>query len=48
LTQRFDEFGEVAVERLLVSRAEYHLVAVAEHDAAKAVPLGFESQVAFW
>jgi hypothetical protein len=41
LEQRFDQLGEVARERPFVAAGEFDLVAVAEHDAAKAVPLGF-------
>src|SRR2546421_3651814 len=37
--QLLDELGEVPVERALVAAAELDLVAVAEHDAAEAVPL---------
>ena len=39
-SQRLDELGEVAGERLLVAAAEGDVVAVAEDDAAEAVPLG--------
>jgi hypothetical protein len=38
--QRGREFGEVAVERLLVAALDEDLVAVAEDDGSKAVPLG--------
>ena len=37
--QRLDELREVAGQRLLVAAAELDVVAVAEHDAAEAVPL---------
>ena len=42
--QLLDELGEVPVERALVPAAELDLVAVAEHDAAEAVPLRFVEQ----
>ena len=42
LAKGFEELGEVAVERLLVAARELDVVAVAEHDAAKAVPLRLE------
>ena len=37
--QRLDQLGEVAGERPLVAAGQLDLVAVAEHDAAEAVPL---------
>src|SRR5262249_9526709 len=37
--ERFAQLREVAQQRLLVARLEGEVVAVAEHDAAKAVPL---------
>ena len=37
--QRFEQLGEVAGERALVAAGELDLVAVAEDDAAEAVPL---------
>ena len=40
--QRLDQLGEVAVERLLVAALDQDLVAVAEDERAKAVPLGLE------
>ena len=40
--QRLDELGEVAVERLLVAALDEDLVAVAEDQHAKAVPLRLE------
>jgi hypothetical protein len=42
---RLDQLGEVARERTLVAAAELDLVTVAEHDAAKAVPLGLEQEL---
>ena len=36
------QLGEVPAHRLAVSRLHEHLVAVDEHDRAKAVPLAFE------
>ena len=39
LEERLEQLGEVAVERPLVAAGELDLVAVAEHDAAEAVPL---------
>ena len=41
-----DDLGEVAGERLGVARGQLHLVAVAEDDAAEAVPLRLEGQPA--
>jgi hypothetical protein len=38
-----DELGEVAGQRALVAAAQFHLVAVAEHDGAEPVPFGFEA-----
>ena len=43
---RLDDLGEVAGQRLGVAAGELDLVAVAEHDAAEAVPLGLEHQPA--
>jgi hypothetical protein len=40
--QRFHELGEVPVHRLLVAALQQDLVAVAEHEGAKPVPLGLE------
>ena len=40
--ERFDQLREIAVERLLVAALDEHLVAVAEDERAKAVPLGLE------
>ena len=37
--QRLAQLGEVAQQRLLVAALEIEVVAVAEHDAAEAVPL---------
>ena len=37
--QRLAQLGEVAQQRLLVARLQIEVVAVAEHDAAEAVPL---------
>ena len=37
--QRLDDLGEVAGQRLLAAAGQLDLVAVAEHDAAEAVPL---------
>ena len=46
--ERVDQLGEVARQRALVAAAQLHLVAVAEHDAAEAVPLRLvEPAVAF-
>ena len=42
--QRLDHLGEVAGQRLLVAAGQLHLVAVAEDDAAEAVPLGLVEQ----
>ena len=39
LEQAVAQLGEVAQQRLLVARLQVELVAVAEHDAAEAVPL---------
>ena len=39
VAQRLDQLGEVAGQRPVVAAAELDLVAVAEHDAAEAVPL---------
>ena len=39
--QRFDQLGEVSIERLLVATGQHHIVAIAKHDASKAIPLGF-------
>ena len=39
LEQRLAQLGEVAQQRLLVARLQIEVVAVAEHDAAEAVPL---------
>ncbi len=44
--QRLDQLGEVAGQGPLVAAAQHQLVAVAEHDAAKAVPLRLEGQIA--
>ena len=44
--ERLDQLGEVASQGLLVAAAEHHFVAVAEDDAAEAVPLRLEGQVA--
>ncbi len=49
--QRCRHLGEVPGERLLVAAPELDLVAVAEHDAAKSVPLRLEHEgavVAVW
>ncbi len=46
--QRFEELGEVAVERLFVPALDQELVPVSKHQHAKPVPLGFEEEsVAF-
>ena len=37
---RLDQLGEVARERALVAAGQFDVVAIAEHDAAKAIPLG--------
>ena len=42
LPQRVEELGEVAGERALVAAGQLDVVAVAEHDAAEAVPLRLE------
>ena len=42
--QQVDQLGEVAGERPVVARPELELVAVAEHDAAEAVPLRLVEQ----
>lgn len=39
---RFDEFGEVPAEVLSVAGLDHHLVGVAEHQRAEAVPLRLE------
>ena len=44
--QRLAQLGEVAQQRLLVARLEIEVVAVAEHDAAEAVPLRLVADVA--
>ena len=44
LQGRVHELGEVAGQRLGVATGELHLVAVAEHDRAEAVPLRLEAQ----
>ena len=41
---RLHQLGEVARQGLGVAAGQLHLVAVAEHDAAKPVPLGLEDQ----
>ena len=46
LLDRRDDLGEVAGQRLGVAAGQLDLVAVAEHDAAEAVPLGLEAQAA--
>ncbi len=46
VAQRVEQLREVARERSLVSRSEVDLVAIAKDDAAEAVPLGFEREVA--
>src|SRR5512132_296175 len=43
-TEVLDELGEVPVERALVAAPELDLVAVAEHDAAEAIPLRLVEQ----
>src|SRR4029077_9115124 len=40
--KRLQELGEVAVHRLLVPALQQDVVAVAEHERAKAVPFGLE------
>jgi len=40
--QRRDELREVPVHRLLVAALQQHLVAVAEHQRAKTIPLRLE------
>ena len=40
--QRIDELGKVAVHRLLVAALQQNVVAIAEHQSAKAIPLRFE------
>ena len=42
LTQRSEQLGEVAAERAELAGDQLHAVAVAEHHAPEAVPLGFE------
>ena len=39
--ERFAQFGEIAKQRLLVTRLKIELVTVTEHDTTKPVPLGF-------
>ena len=46
LPDRRDDLGEVAGQRLGVAAGQLDLVAVAEDDAAEAVPLGLEAQAA--
>ena len=43
---RLDQLGEVPRERLLVPAPDLDVVAVAEHDGAKAVPLRLVEEVA--
>ena len=43
--ERLPQLREVAQERLLVAALEVELVAVAEHDAAEAVPLRLVREV---
>src|SRR3954471_7607321 len=40
--ERLDQLGEVSIERLLVPALNEHLVAVAEDERAKPIPLGLE------
>src|ERR1700722_7939692 len=42
LEEWFEEFGEVASERLLVAALDQQLIMIAEDERAKAVPLGLE------
>src|ERR1700678_4269074 len=43
LFEHRDQLGEVTVERFGVAALDQHLVAVAKHQRAKAVPLGLEA-----
>ena len=40
--QRVEQFGKVSIQGFLVAALQQDLLAVAKHQRAKAIPLGFE------